>query len=78
MNVHVLQSTNAKFIDTIGQKDYCTNCVLLVIFCGDNGSFSFASTFDILLFCFLHEIVLLFFFVMLFRTLCILHSQLFC
>ena len=51
MNVHVLQSTNAKFIDIIGQKDYCTNCVLLVIFCGDNGSFSFASTFDILLFC---------------------------
>lgn len=54
MNVHVLQSTNAKFIDIIGQKDYCTNCVLLVIFCGDNGSFSFASTFDILLFCFLY------------------------
>ena len=54
MNVHVLQSTNAKFIDIIGQKDYSTNCVLLVIFCGDNGSFSFASTFDILLFCFLY------------------------
>ena len=54
MNVHVLQSTNAKFIDTIGQKDYCTNCVLFVIFCGDNASFSFASTFDILLFCFLY------------------------
>ena len=77
--MHVLQSTNAKFIDIIGQKDYCTNCVLLVIFCGDNGSFSFASTFDILIVLFpVLNCPSIFFFVMLFRTLCILHSQLFC